>query len=100
MANKFTCQAGVDGKVLINGELTQHSIVGKQQKLFKSIITAKQHDIDLSTVNKIDTAGLAWLIALHEFAVTKQSNLTYSQAPLELVKLAKLSQVDDLLILA
>lgn len=97
MANQFNCVLNATGILCIEGDLTQHSIIGRQQKYFNSIIDKKELKVDLSTINNIDTAGLAWLIALQECAIKKQSRLTYSQAPQKLVKLAKLSQVYDLL---
>ena len=94
---EFSIENASATQVMISGELTRHSISGKQQKVFKNIVVSSSQDIDLSGVNKIDTAGLARLIALFEYATTKQFSISYSQAPQELVKLAQLSGVTDFL---
>lgn len=93
----FEITAVNDNQIQIKGELTRQSISGKQQKYFAKICKSSKQDVDLSGINKIDTAGLAWLIALFEYAGKKQIQLNYSQPPMELVKLAKLSQVESLL---
>ncbi|WP_371376704.1 lipid asymmetry maintenance protein MlaB [Thalassotalea aquiviva] len=97
MANQFSVSVIDDGQLAIVGELSQHSIIGKQNKYFQEVIDNPNPVIDLSSINKIDTAGLAWLICLNEYALNNQISLTYSQPPQELVKLAKLSQVYDFL---
>lgn len=93
----FEIAAVNDEKIQITGHLTRQSISGKQQKYFAQISEKAKQDVDLSGINKIDTAGLAWLIALFEYAEKKQIQLSYSQPPMELVKLAKLNQVETLL---
>ncbi|QBY04788.1 STAS domain-containing protein [Thalassotalea sp. HSM 43] len=99
MSNDFTIDTNDDGQLAVVGELTRKSIIGKQQKVFADIVSQDSQDIDLSKLNKVDTAGLAWLIALFEFAAQKQIKINYSQPPLELVKLATLSRVNELLAL-
>ncbi|TBX22088.1 hypothetical protein TK45_10070 [Bowmanella sp. JS7-9] len=53
--------------------------------------------LDLSGVDNIDTAGLAWLI--HLVGVARASNvaLYFSAIPERLTSLAKISNVEDLL---
>ena len=97
MPTHFTIHTTADEKTTISGQLTRQSIAGKQEKNFSKLIKTKNQDIDLSGIVKIDTAGLAWLLALFEFAEKKQIQISYSQAPIELVKLAKLSGVNELL---
>jgi len=93
----FTIQTFAEEKPTISGQLTRQSIAGKQEKNFSKLTKATNQEIDLSGIVKIDTAGLAWLLALFEFAEKKQIQISYSQPPIELVKLAKLSGVDKLL---
>ncbi|TLU66693.1 STAS domain-containing protein [Thalassotalea litorea] len=83
--------------VELTGELTRKSIIGKQQKNFLSILLSNQQRVDLKALKKVDTAGLGWLLALVEIAGKKQFEISYSNPPLELVKLAKLSRVEQLL---
>ncbi|WP_082897046.1 lipid asymmetry maintenance protein MlaB [Thalassotalea crassostreae] len=93
----FSISAAENNRYVINGELIRQSINGKQDKHFKELTQHKNQNLDLSGINKIDTAGLAWLIALFEEAQRKQIEISYSQPPLELVKLAKLSGIENLL---
>ncbi|WNC72938.1 STAS domain-containing protein [Thalassotalea psychrophila] len=81
----------------LTGHLTRQSIAGKQERVFAKLTKNKLQEIDLSQVSKFDTAGLAWLLALIEYANKQQTEITYSQVPMELVKLAKLSGVQTLL---
>ncbi|MEW6997647.1 lipid asymmetry maintenance protein MlaB [Colwelliaceae bacterium BS250] len=97
MANQFELIQDTDSRWLLTGELTRLTIIGKQQKHFAKFAKNSQQVLDLSKISKIDTAGLAWLLSLLEYALAQQIILTYSQAPEELVKLAKLSQVHDIL---
>ncbi|WP_394172723.1 STAS domain-containing protein [Thalassotalea litorea] len=84
-------------KVELSGELTRKSIVGKQQKNFLSILVSNQQRVDLKALKKVDTAGIGWLLALIELAGEKQFEISYSNPPEELVKLARLSRVEQLL---
>lgn len=97
MANQFELIKHHDNLWFLTGELTRLTIVGNQQKHFAKFAKNSQQALDLSKISKIDTAGLAWLLSLLEYALAQQITLTYSQAPEELVKLAQLSQVHDIL---
>ncbi|WOH35861.1 STAS domain-containing protein [Thalassotalea fonticola] len=95
--SKFTISESSAEQFALSGHLTRQSISGKQDKFFAKLSKNKTQDIDLSEVSKFDTAGLAWLLALIEYANSQQTEITYSQVPIELVKLAKLSGVQALL---
>ncbi len=97
MANKFDFSYLDKQSLQLVGDLTRHTIVGKQQKYFAILTSDAIQVVDFTKVNRVDTAGLAWLLSLLEYAATKQIKLTYSQAPIELVKLAQLSHVQHLL---
>ncbi|WNC68100.1 STAS domain-containing protein [Thalassotalea nanhaiensis] len=97
MATQFNINIITTEKTELTGQLTRQSIAGKQERTFAKLTKNKLQDIDLSKVSKFDTAGLAWLLALIEYANKQQTEITYSQVPIELVKLAKLSGVDTLL---
>ncbi|MDN3653526.1 STAS domain-containing protein [Thalassotalea ponticola] len=100
MTHQFTIDENPQGMLAIVGELTRKSIIGKQQSVYEDILAKYQQGIDLSKLNKIDTAGLAWLLSLYQCALQKQITINYSQAPSELVKLATLSRVNELLALS
>ncbi|WP_185962695.1 lipid asymmetry maintenance protein MlaB [Thalassomonas sp. M1454] len=97
MANSFELKNIDEQNWQIVGELTRHTISGRQQKYFSVLAGNTTQSIDLTHLSKVDTAGLAWLLTLIEYAKLQQIELTYSQAPAELVKLAKLSHVDSFL---
>lgn len=98
MSSETLTIARIDGEnVQLNGELTRKSIIGKQNKNFLEILVSNQQSVDLKALNKVDTAGLSWLLALVELATKKQIAISYSNPPAELVKLARLSRVEQLL---
>ena len=83
MVNGFDFASIEANKRQIRGELTRKTIHGKQQKVFAQLLDGSTQDIDLSKVSKFDSAGLAWLLALFEFANEQQIVITYSQPPQE-----------------
>lgn len=97
MANSFEFKNVSAQNWQIVGELTRHTISGSQKKYFAVLAANTSQSVDLTHLTKVDTAGLAWLLALVEYAKSKQIELSYSQAPSELVKLAQLSHVDSFL---
>lgn len=82
-------------KLTILGELTRHSIDKKNQHSIEPYLEGNDIIIDLSSVTKVDTAGLAWLLSIVEKANVKHAELHFSHLSGELVKLAKLSGVDQ-----
>ena len=94
-----------DNGVTLSGELTRHTVPKLANKpatmLFNQIIKQAQQQnvfiLDLNDVVKVDTAGLAWLLAQVEIAQANACQLTLAHLPSELIKLAKLSAVDSFL---
>ena len=84
----------------ISGELSRHSIVEIQNDDYMSWFDHSAVKVDLKLVNKIDTAGLAWLFYLLEQAEQHTCQLSFSNIPDKLSKLITLSGVDGLLPLA
>lgn len=93
---KFTIEKD-SSKINILGELTRHSIDNKNQQCIEPYLENDDIIVDLSSVTKIDTAGLAWLLLLVEKANAKHVKLYFSHLNDELVKLAKLSGVEEFL---
>ena len=91
---------------LLEGELTRHTVpqlTNKHSKKLFSCATNKNEiknivTLDLCKVTKVDTAGLAWLLQQIELAQANPCQLVFAHLPSELIKLAKLSGVDDFLI--
>ena len=51
--------------------------------------------VNLSQVQKVDTAGLAWILYIVEQAILNTCQLTFTHIPQDLLKLACLSGVDS-----
>jgi phospholipid transport system transporter-binding protein len=56
-----------------------------------------QLNVDLLQVASVDTSGLAWMLVVIEQSKQKNIQITFSNLPDDLVKLAKLSAVDELI---
>lgn len=76
------------------GELSIHTINVAFEKKTRNAFHNKNIIIDFAGINKIDTAGLAWLLCLVETANKTKSEINFQNVPQDLLKLAKLSAVD------
>jgi phospholipid transport system transporter-binding protein len=83
-----------DFQVVFSGELTLSTIDQSFEKKAKSLIKSGQLIFDLSDISKVDTACLAWLLAMMEISSKKNCQLTFKNLPNDLIKLAQLSRVD------
>lgn len=87
----------VEHKAIISGMLTRATITRNFDKKYRKIVNDKKVIIDLASVSKVDTAGLAWLLMLVERAGKNACQITLTNLSEDLLKLAKLSAVDTLL---
>jgi len=83
-----------DSKVTFSGELTLATINSSFEKKSHSLLKSGNLTFDLSNILKVDTACLAWLLAMIEQSVKRNCQLTLVNLPDDLIKLAKLSSVD------
>lgn len=83
-----------NSKATFQGELSIHSIDNHFEKKTISLFHNKNIEVDLIGVNKVDTAGLAWLLLLVEEANKTRTKISFHNVPSDLLKLAKLSAVD------
>lgn len=81
----------------ISGELTRSTVPIISTKQRKRFLSQSSATLDLAAVSKVDTAGLSWLFVLVEEAKVKNCQLKFFNASTELIKLAALSSVDNLL---
>ncbi|NQZ21566.1 MAG: STAS domain-containing protein [Colwellia sp.] len=81
-------------KVTFSGALTLATINRSFEKSSYNLLNTGQLTLDLSNILKVDTACLAWLLAMMEQSVKKNCQLTIDNLPNDLIKLAKLSSVD------
>jgi len=79
---------------LLKGELTRHTVPSLSVKKLKKVFSAEKVSFNFAEVEKVDTAGLAWVCALLEHANHKNCQLSFIKMPEQLTKLAKLSAVD------
>lgn len=93
----FTIKQENEHKLTISGELTRHTINKKNSSTIKTYLTGGDMVIDLANLVKVDTAGLAWLLAIIEYYLSLPGKLAFVHLSDDLVKLAKLSGVDSFL---
>jgi len=80
--------------VFLQGELSRSTIDSAFEKKTTHLLKSHELVIDLVDVEKIDTAGLAWLLFLIESSKKTKSEISFHNIPQDLLKLAKLSGVD------
>lgn len=83
-----------NSKATFQGELSIQTIDANFEKETVNQFHNKDIAIDLIGVNKVDSAGLAWLLLLVEAANKTRTKISFHNVPLDLLKLAKLSAVD------
>ena len=88
----FSAQGGA-----LSGDLTRHTVPKLAGNSVKELLKNENTVLDLAGVVTVDTAGLAWLLALIEEAEQSHQKLGFSHLPEDLLKLAKLSSVDHFL---
>ncbi|RDV28116.1 STAS domain-containing protein [Alteromonas aestuariivivens] len=91
-----------DNGIQLQGELDRDSLTTNWWTMLdtgqKNRLTAsKACRFDLSSVERIDSAGLAWLVNAVRDARANGIKITLQNAPEKLLKLAKISDVDRLL---
>lgn len=87
-------------KLTLIGELSQHTVMTLPKNLLKQSVAQSNLRLDASQVNKVDSAGLAWLLLLIEKANTANCQLTIAHLSDDALKLARLSGVEQFLPLA
>lgn len=85
------------GQVTVAGELTRHtvpSLSGQADNIAKTGSNKGPIAVQLAQVTQVDTAGLAWLVALYRACQKQQLAVQIVEVPQGLIKLAKLSDVE------
>lgn len=86
-------------RAIFSGALTRATITPAFDKKYRQLVDNEQIILDLAKVNQVDTAGLAWILLLIELAANKKCQISLANIPDDLLKLAKLSAVDTLLLI-
>ncbi|NQZ80585.1 MAG: STAS domain-containing protein [Colwellia sp.] len=84
-----------DDQATLIGELTRITMTKSFEKKSKKIFSSTKMIVNLSQVQKVDTAGLAWILYIVEQAILNTCQLTFTHIPQDLLKLACLSGVDS-----
>ena len=84
-----------DDQATLIGELTRITMTKSFEKKSKKIFSSAKMIVNLSQVQKVDTAGLAWILYIVEQAILNTCQLTFTHIPQDLLKLACLSGVDS-----
>jgi len=85
---------------VLTGELTRHTVPNLPLEKIQKSLSANKTVFDFKQVGKVDTAGLAWVCSLLEQANSKKCKLSLINFPEQLIKLAKLSGVENFLPIA
>jgi len=93
-----TWQSPSENTVALRGELSQRSVESLLPVAPRLRVYDKELNIELSQLAKVDSAGLAFLIELQEYATQHDIALTFSGLTSALEKLVSLYNAQDLLI--
>ena len=92
-------ELSADNRLQVSGELNFKNVpelVLKSQKYFKNSVGL---DVDLADVNRADSAGVALLIEWQRLAQKKNKSISFSNIPSQMMAIARLCGVDELLFL-
>jgi phospholipid transport system transporter-binding protein len=89
--------AAPDGRLAINGELTFASVPVLWQECCSRFATAAALDIDLSGVQRSDSAGLALLVECIREANQTGKNIRFFNIPAQMLAIARVSSLDQVL---
>ena len=84
-----------DNIARLTGPLNRNSVASLNPKSPLKMVNQSALEVNLQGVSIVDTAGLAWLLYLIECANKTKCQLTFAHMPDDLLKLAKLSAVDE-----
>lgn len=87
-----------DGCWLLSGELSMFTVPGLvKQNIFQD---GNEIRIDLQSVQRADSAGVALLVEWRRTAHRQQCNIQFQNIPPQMLAIARLSGVDELLSLS
>ena len=86
-----------DNQVNLVGQLTRMHIDKAFEKKSYQLLKQELLLLNFAQVSSVDTAGLAWLLMMIEKSIPNGCQLTIVNMPEKLIKLAKLTRVDNLI---
>ena len=87
-----------DGEIKVSGYIDRYSVSGLIKQIKLEHIGCKQLSLDLSDVKKVDTAGLAWILKVIAQAEQAGQSVKLNEVPPQLLNLAQISGVEQLLV--
>ncbi len=97
----MTVQVSFDsGKqyIRVKGELTVATVMDALGQFKRECKTLPRWVIDFTQVSKVDSSAIALLIELKRNALKNKKNISFIYLPSSLLQIARLSQVEDLLV--
>ncbi|HMD59657.1 MAG TPA: STAS domain-containing protein [Steroidobacteraceae bacterium] len=95
----WTLQQPAPGQFQLGGELTVTTATALRARALPEFAAAgKVLTVDLAGVTQVDSAGLALLIDWLAWAAAQHRSLRFGELPRQLRSLARLSEVEDLLV--
>jgi anti-anti-sigma factor len=81
----------------LSGDLVRQTVDEISTQQLKKFLKQKSAIINLAAVDRVDTAGLAWLLSQIQLAQANACQLCFRHLPSSLIKLSALSSVDKFL---
>lgn len=84
--------------IQVKGELTSKTVMNALSQFKRECKSLPQWVIDFTRVSKVDSTAIALLIELKRNARLKNKTISFIYLPASLLTIARLSQVEELLI--
>ncbi|MBE9559136.1 MAG: STAS domain-containing protein [Proteobacteria bacterium] len=84
--------------IQVKGELTKKTVMDALKQFSRECKSLPKWVIDFTQVTKVDSSALAMLIELKRNALKNKKTISFIYVPTTLLKIASLSQLEDLLI--
>ena len=83
--------------IQVKGELTSKTVMSALKQFSRECKSLPKWVIDFTQVTKVDSTAIAMLIELKRNALKNKKSISFIYLPSALLKIARLSQVEDLL---
>ncbi len=83
--------------IQVKGELTSNTVMNALKQFSRECKSLPKWVIDFTQVTKVDSTAIAMLIELKRNALKNKKSISFIYLPSALLKIARLSQVEDLL---
>jgi phospholipid transport system transporter-binding protein len=97
--NAAQLEIEIDGRVQVSGELSMSTVPALLQRHQWHDLNTDDIQIDLQGIERADSAGVALLIEWRRAAQQQQQTIRFQNIPSQMLAIARLSGVDELLAL-